>query len=79
LKSGKRNDSNDSGHKSKNIVHRIGLFEECRAILKKTHETRTLAESHHLLKLIEKSEFLKEVTDIQGIDFVKGILRHAKL
>lgn len=32
-----------------------------------------------LLKLIDKSEFLKEVSEIIGLDFVKGILRNAKL
>ena len=32
-----------------------------------------------LLKLIDKSEFLKEVSEILGLDFVKGILRNAKL
>lgn len=28
---------------------------------------------------MERSEFLKEVNDMQGVEFLKGILRHAKL
>lgn len=31
------------------------------------------------MKLVEKSEFLKEVADIQSLDMVKGILRNAKI
>jgi hypothetical protein len=28
---------------------------------------------------MEKTEFLKEMADLQGLDFLKGIFRHAKL
>jgi hypothetical protein len=47
--------------------------------LRKPHESRSPTENQTLLKLVERSEFLKEVNDIQGLDFLKGILRHAKL
>lgn len=47
--------------------------------MRKTHESRSPTENQTLLRLVERSEFLKEVSDIQGIDFLKGILRHAKL
>lgn len=65
--------------KSHRIAHRASLFEECRYILKKTYESRLPMENHLLLKLIDKSEFLKEVSEILGLEFVKGILRNAKL
>jgi hypothetical protein len=48
-------------------------------ILNKSYESRVPGENNTLLKLLEKSNFLKELSENVSLDFLKGIFRNAKI
>lgn len=65
--------------KTERLANRQTLLEECRAILQRPFEGRTAADNQTLLQLVEKNEMLKELVELYGLDFVKGLLRNAKM
>ena len=65
--------------KTERFSNKRTLFEECRTILQRSHENRIPAENQTLLQLVEKSDVLRELSDLYGQDFIKGLLRNAKI
>lgn len=65
--------------KNERLSNKQNLFEQCKNIFLKPHENRTPSENQTLLLLIDKSELLKELADVLGLEFIKGILKNAKI
>ena len=65
--------------KTLRLANKKTLFDECKAILNKSHDSRTPAEVQNLMRLNERNEFLKEMAEAVSPEFVKGIMRNAKI
>lgn len=65
--------------KNEKFANKSNLFEQCRTIFNKSYETRVPSENNILMRLLDKSQFLKEMSENISLDFVKGIFRHGKI
>ena len=65
--------------KNEKYANKANLFEECQNILSKAFENRLPSENSTLLRLMDKSSYLKDLSENISLDFVKGILRNAKI